>query len=63
MKFIDVTLRDGGFTCDFDWPLTYAIQHVKTISNLNLAYCELGYWKQTSKSQNRFYNLNKQEIS
>ena len=27
MKIIDVTLRDGGFTCNFDWPLEFAKEY------------------------------------
>jgi 4-hydroxy 2-oxovalerate aldolase len=58
MKIVDVTLRDGGFCNDFNWTLEYAKKHYQTISNLDIQYCELGYWKQTKKSTNQFYNLN-----
>jgi len=58
MQLVDVTLRDGGFTCDFDWPLEFAREYFKTVSNIpEIQYVELGYWKQISKSQNRFFNL------
>ena len=62
MKIIDVTLRDGGFTCDFDWPLDFAREYYNLVSNLGVKYLELGYWKQSSKSQNRFFNLNQKTI-
>ena len=58
MKIVDVTLRDGGFCNDFNWSLDYAAQHYKLISDMKLHYCELGYWKQSQKSNNAFYNLN-----
>jgi len=57
MKIVDVTLRDGGFTCDFDWPMEFAKEYYALVSTLNVDCMELGYWKQTSKSKNRFFNL------
>ena len=57
MKIIDVTLRDGGFTCNFDWPLEFAKEYYALVSTLGVDCMELGYWKQTSKSKNRFFNL------
>ncbi|MFY0650412.1 MAG: hypothetical protein JXQ96_00195 [Cyclobacteriaceae bacterium] len=58
MQIVDVTLRDGGFTCDFDWPLKFAQEYYDLVSKLGVSVMELGYWKQSSKSQNRFFNLN-----
>ena len=58
MELIDVTLRDGGFTCDFDWPMEFAQEYYNLLSELGVSCMELGYWKQSSKSQNRFFNLN-----
>jgi len=58
MEIIDVTLRDGGFTCDFDWPMEFAQKYYNLVSELGVSCMELGYWKQSSKSQNRFFNLN-----
>ncbi len=63
MQLVDVTLRDGGFTCDFDWPLEFAQEYYNLVSNLGVDCMELGYWKQTSKSQNRFFNLNMETIN
>lgn len=58
MRLVDVTLRDGGFTCNFDWPLEFAQEYYNLVSDLGVDCIEMGYWKQTSKSQNRFFNLN-----
>ena len=58
MNIIDVTLRDGGFTCDFNWPMEFAQEYYKLLSELDVDLVELGYWKQTAKSSNRFFNLN-----
>lgn len=58
MQLIDVTLRDGGFTCDFNWPMEFAQEYYNLVSELGVSCMELGYWKQSSKSQNRFFNLN-----
>ncbi len=60
MKIVDVTLRDGGFVCDFDWGLEYAINHIKTMVEIGVNIIELGYWKQNSKSKNQFYNMNEE---
>jgi 4-hydroxy 2-oxovalerate aldolase len=56
MKIVDVTLRDGGFTCDFDWSLKFAQDYYSLVSKMG-CLVELGYWKQSSKSKNRFFNL------
>ena len=58
MNLVDVTLRDGGFTCDFDWPMEFAQEYYKLLSKLDVNLVELGYWKQTAKSSNRFFDLN-----
>ncbi len=57
MDIVDVTLRDGGFTCDFDWPIEFAREYYNLMTELGVSCIELGYWKQSSKSQNRFFNL------
>ena len=62
MQLVDVTLRDGGFTCDFDWPLEFAQEYYNLVSNLGVNCMELGYWKQTSKSKNRFFNLDMETV-
>ena len=58
MEIVDVTLRDGGFTCDFDWPMEFAQEYYNLVSAMDINCMELGYWKQTSKSKNKFFNLN-----
>jgi 4-hydroxy 2-oxovalerate aldolase len=63
MQIIDVTLRDGGHTKDFNWPLNYAKNHYKNICKIpEIKFIELGYWKQISKSKNIFYNLNYETV-
>jgi len=62
MQLIDVTLRDGGFTCDFNWPIEFAQEYYNLVSKFDINCMELGYWKQTSKSQNKFFNLNMDTI-
>lgn len=62
MEIIDVTLRDGGFTCDFDWSMEFAQEYYDLVSGLGVSCMELGYWKQSSKSKNRFFNLNMETV-
>lgn len=58
MQIIDVTLRDGGHAVDFDWPIEMAKEYYKLLSKFNeIQLIELGYWKQSSKSNKPFYNL------
>ena len=63
MKIIDVTLRDGGFVSDFNWELEQAKFHVKTMSTIGVHIIELGYWKQTQKSNNPFYNMDEDTLN
>ena len=58
IEIVDVTLRDGGFTCDFDWPMEFAQEYYNLMCKLGVGYIEMGYWKQINKSKNRFFNLN-----
>jgi len=51
MNLVDVTLRDGGFTCDFDWPIEFAQEYYNLMCELGVSYVEMGYWKQTAKSR------------
>jgi 4-hydroxy 2-oxovalerate aldolase len=58
MKIIDVTLRDGGHVVDFDWPIQMAKDYYELLSSFSeITLIELGYWKQSEKSNKRFYNL------
>jgi 4-hydroxy 2-oxovalerate aldolase len=59
MNLIDVTLRDGGHIVDFDWPDDFLEKYLAAVSKVDeLNFIELGYWSQTAKSKNRFYNMN-----
>ena len=63
MQIIDVTLRDGGHVRDFNWPIKFAQDFYTSISKIKeIKYIELGYWKQTAKSKNTFYNLNFEKV-
>jgi len=62
MKILDCTLRDGGFVNDFNWDINFAKRYYELMCSLNIHYVELGYWKQTSKSKNRFYNLKEKDV-
>jgi 4-hydroxy 2-oxovalerate aldolase len=62
MKILDCTLRDGGFINDFNWDINFAKKYYQLMCSLNIHYVELGYWKQTSKSKNRFYKLNEKDV-
>ena len=63
MQIIDVTLRDGGHVREFNWPIKFAQDHYKSLCKIpEIKFIELGYWKQTSKSKNPFYNLNFEKV-
>ncbi len=64
LQIIDVTLRDGGHAVKFDWPKKFAKDYYETLSKIDsVKYVELGYWGQTAKSTNDFYNLNMDVIN
>ena len=63
IDIVDVTLRDGGFTCDFNWPMVFAQEYYDLMCKLGVSYVEMGYWKQTKKSKNRFFDLNMDTIN
>jgi 4-hydroxy 2-oxovalerate aldolase len=64
MKIIDVTLRDGGHAVKFNWSIKLAQDLYALMSKVkNIQYVELGYWKQKSKSLNKFYNLDYEYVS
>ena len=58
MKILECTLRDGGFTKNFDWDFNFAKRYYELMTKFNIPYIELGYWMQTSKSKNPFYDFN-----
>ena len=41
IQLVDVTLRDGGFTCDFDWPMNFAQEYYNLMSKLGVKYVEM----------------------
>lgn len=64
LEIIDVTLRDGGHAVDFDWPLDFARLYYDTLSEIpQVKTIELGYWGQTSKTTNTFYNLDIEKVN
>ena len=62
MKILDCTLRDGGFTQNFNWDFEFAKRYYNLMTKFNIPYIELGYWMQTAKSSNPFYNFNFQHL-
>ena len=63
MNIIDVTLRDGGHAVEFNWPMDFAKEYYNLISNMSdVDFVELGYWKQSEKSVNPFYNLDYKKV-
>ena len=63
IDIIDVTLRDGGHAVKFDWPMKLAQGYYDLMSKTKaVKFVELGYWGQTAKSTNTFYNLNMDSV-
>jgi 4-hydroxy 2-oxovalerate aldolase len=63
MKHIDVTLRDGGHQVGFNWSDEFLKSYLPLISSVKeVDYVELGYWSQTAKSNNRFYNMKSENL-
>ena len=64
MKYIDVTLRDGGHQHGFNWPLEFVERYFKSINAFNeIEFIELGYWKQTGKFDGPFYSIDENLLS
>ena len=64
MKFIDVTLRDGGHQHGFNWPLKFVEQYLKSINSFHeVEFVELGYWKQKDKYDGPFYSIDETLLS
>ena len=58
MKFIDVTLRDGGHQHNFNWPLEFVGRYLESINSFDeIEFVELGYWKQSGKLDGSFYSI------
>ncbi len=64
MKYIDVTLRDGGHQHGFNWPLQFVEEYLKSINSFEeVEFVELGYWKQSGKFDGPFYSLEEKLLS
>ncbi len=64
MKFIDVTLRDGGHQHGFNWPLEFVKRYLKSINSFQeVEFVELGYWKQSGKFDGPFYSIEENLLS
>ncbi len=64
MRFIDVTLRDGGHQHGFNWPLEFVERYFKSINSFyEIEFLELGYWKQTGKFKGPFYSIDEDLLS
>ncbi len=64
LNIIDVTLRDGAHQVNFKWPLDYTKNHISVISkSKTINFIELGYWKQTQKSCNPYYNMDEKFLN
>lgn len=63
-NIIDVTLRDGAHQVNFKWPIDYTKNHINVISkSKTINFIELGYWKQTEKSINPYYNMDEKFLN
>lgn len=64
MKFIDVTLRDGGHQHGFNWPMEFIGRYLKSIKSFpEIEFIELGYWKQSGKFDGPFYSIEESLLS
>ena len=64
MKYIDVTLRDGGHQHGFNWPLRFVERYLGSINSFEeIEFVELGYWKQSGKFDGPFYAIEEKLLS
>ena len=64
MKYIDVTLRDGGHQHGFNWPLGFVERYLESINSFKeIEFIELGYWKQSGKFNGPFYAIDEKLLS
>jgi 4-hydroxy 2-oxovalerate aldolase len=64
LKYIDVTLRDGGHQHGFNWSLEFVDRYLKSISLFHeVEFVELGYWKQAGKFDGPFYSIDENLLS
>lgn len=64
MKFIDVTLRDGGHQHGFNWSMEFIQRYLHSISLFpEVEFVEIGYWKQSGKFDGPFYAIDENLLS
>ena len=64
MKYIDVTLRDGGHQHGFNWPLEFVKRYLESLNLFpEIEFVELGYWKQSDKFDGPFYTMDEKLLS
>jgi len=64
MRYIDVTLRDGGHQHGFNWPLEFVNRYLTSINAFpEIGFVELGYWKQKDKFDGSFYSIEEELLS
>ena len=64
MKYIDVTLRDGGHQHGFNWPLEFVKRYLESLNLFpEIEFVELGYWKQSDKFDGPFYTMEENLLS
>ena len=63
MKFLDCTLRDGGYYTNWNFSSNLVEIYLKTISTLPITYVELGYLSDAKDNNGPFYHLNYNSIS
>ena len=64
MKYIDVTLRDGGHQHGFNWPLEFVKRYLGSLNLFpEIEFVELGYWKQSDKFDGPFYTMEENLLS
>lgn len=64
LKFIDVTLRDGGHQHGFNWSLEFVKRYLNSINAFQeIEFVEIGYWKQSGKFDGPFYSIDEKLLS
>ena len=64
LKYIDVTLRDGGHQNGFNWPFEFVERYLKSINSFpEIDFVELGYWRQHGKFDGPFYSIDEELLS
>lgn len=43
-KILDCTIRDAGYTTDWNWTYDFVEQHVKAMKAIGVDYCEVGFF-------------------